>query len=220
MAGSWENCFPNSCAHSLESSRSEAIDGKGSCKDVGAALPCVSAPSPPACVRGWGGTPGELCPPRASSRLGLPSLPFSAGRDSGAEGGGRMASRPGQALGEHVPVLPRVSVVPGASFTLFQLPLQSRNRFGVGPGVFEPPHAIPQCPLFRYRGDQLGTALTCLFNHVSKCLSFNSLQGLPSPRLWNCHSAAPHPAAHLLQDRYGLGRRRCPAPPSEEGEGG
>uniref|UniRef100_A0A8C0HS68 Dynamin-2 n=1 Tax=Buteo japonicus TaxID=224669 RepID=A0A8C0HS68_9AVES len=38
-----------------------------------------------------------------------------------------MALRPGQALGEHIPALPLVSVVPGAFFTLFQLPLQSRN---------------------------------------------------------------------------------------------
>lgn len=52
MAGSWENGFPNSCTHSLESSRSEAIHGEGSCKDVGAALLSVTACSLPACF--WG----------------------------------------------------------------------------------------------------------------------------------------------------------------------
>uniref|UniRef100_A0A8C0C2G3 Dynamin-2 n=1 Tax=Buteo japonicus TaxID=224669 RepID=A0A8C0C2G3_9AVES len=49
-----------------------------------------------------------------------------------------MALRPGQALGEHIPALPLVSVVPGAFFTLFQLPLQSRNGFCVGSRDFLP----------------------------------------------------------------------------------
>lgn len=36
--------------------------------------------------------------------------------------------------------------------------------------------------------------------------SFHPFQGFPSPWLWNCHSPASHPAAHLLQDRYGVGK--------------
>lgn len=101
-----------------------------------------------------------------SSRGSLPRGEIAAGWEDGLETGtgtGRARSCP-------------ATGIRGPGSILYPLPLRSRNRSRVGSTRFRAPARHPS--VFRYRGDQLGTALTCVFNRVSV---FQFLAGISFP---------------------------------------